>query len=396
MKSIKDINVNDKKVIVRVDYNVPIQDGKVASDVRMLESLPTLRYLLTNNAKVIVCSHLGRPDGKRNEKYSLKPVFEHLKNLLPNTKMYFCNDIESEEAETMSNELLGGELMLLENVRFYAGEEKNSEGFVNSLAKLADFFVLDAFGTAHRKHASTLGIAYKLPSAVGFLINKELIAFEKVLEQPKKPFVAVLGGAKVQDKIAMTENLLNKVNVLLIGGGMCFTFIKALKGKVGKSIVDDSKLEYCYNIIKKAIEKKVEIVLPVDFICAKSLDDERPVICEAGEIPDDLIGFDIGPKTVKLFSKKIKKAKTLVWNGPMGAYEEKWFESGTKGVAEAVAKNKKCYSVVGGGDVVSAVSKFGYNEFISHISTGGGVGLKLLEGKPLFTIQAIENGPNKN
>lgn len=391
IKVLTEMQFKGKRALLRVDYNVPIKDGEIVEDTRIVESLPTLKYLLNSGARVIVCSHLGRPDGKRNEKFSLKLVFEYLQKLLPTTKMSFCDDILSQQAVDMSNNLLNGELMMLENVRFYAGEEKNDPEFVDSLAKLADVFVMDAFGTAHRKHASTFGVAYKLPSCIGFLVKKELTAFDKILNQPKRPVVAVLGGAKISDKIDILENLINKVDVILIGGGMCFTFIKALKGKVGKSIVDDEKIELCQNLIKKAIDKRVEIILPRDFVCAESLDENADAyIYNAGEIPDDMMGLDIGPKTVKLFSKKIKKAKTLFWNGPLGAYEVKQFSYGTRNIAVSIAKNKKCYSVVGGGDVVASLKESNLGEFISHISTGGGAGLKLIEGKSLFALDAID------
>lgn len=391
IKVLTEMQFKGKRALLRVDYNVPIKDGEIVEDTRIVESLPTLKYLLNSGARVIVCSHLGRPDGKRNEKFSLKLVFEYLQKLLPTTKMSFCDDILSQQAVDMSNNLLNGELMMLENVRFYAGEEKNDPEFVDSLAKLADVFVMDAFGTAHRKHASTFGVAYKLPSCIGFLVKKELTAFDKILNQLKRPVVAVLGGAKISDKIDILENLINKVDVILIGGGMCFTFIKALKGKVGKSIVDDEKIELCQNLIKKAIDKRVEIILPRDFVCAESLDENADAyIYNAGEIPDDMMGLDIGPKTVKLFSKKIKKAKTLFWNGPLGAYEVKQFSYGTRNIAVSIAKNKKCYSVVGGGDVVASLKESNLGEFISHISTGGGAGLKLIEGKSLFALDAID------
>ncbi len=390
IKVLTELKARNKRVLVRVDYNVPMKDGEILEDTRMVESLPTIRYLISNGAKVILCSHLGRPDGKRVEKYSLKPIYEHLKELLPEVEISFCEDILSSEAEKMSNELRNGDVMLLENLRFYEGEEKNSPEFVDALAKLGDAFVMDAFGTAHRKHASTFGIAYKLPSYIGFLVKKEMNAFDKILNNPKRPMVAILGGAKIGDKIDILENLINKVDVILIGGGMCFTFIKALKGKVGKSIVDDSKLELCQNLIKKAIDKKVEIILPKDFVCARSFDDEDLYICNFGEIPDELMGLDIGPKTEKLFAKKIKKARTLFWNGPLGAYEYEQFSYGTRNTAISVAKNKKCYSVVGGGDVVASLKELNLGDFISHISTGGGAGLKLIEGKQLFALEAID------
>lgn len=389
-KMLTQLKVSNKRVLVRVDFNVPLKDGQILSDVRITESLPTIKYLLNMKAKVILCSHLGRPDGQRVESLSLKPVYEHLQKLLPN-KIYFCDDILSDKTIAMSENLNCGEILMLENVRFYEGEENNSEDFVNALSRLADCYVFDAFGTAHRKHASTYGIASKLPSAIGFLVNKELNAFDKVLNNAKSPLVAVLGGAKISDKINMTNNLLNKVDVLLIGGGMCFTFLKALGARIGKSLVDDEKVEYCYNVIKRAIEKKVEIVLPVDFVCATDVSSTNIHIYKLGDIPDDEMGLDIGPKTINLFKKKIKKAKTLIWNGPLGAYENEQFENGTKSVANAVAKNKKCYSVIGGGDIVGCLDNLGYSEFMSHISTGGGAGLKLLEGKSLCCIDLINN-----
>lgn len=390
IKTITDLNVKNKRVLVRVDYNVPVKDGVILNDVRMVDSLPTISYLINNGAKVVLCSHFGRPNGKVVEKFSLYPVFLHLKELLPSVNIKFCNDVMSEQAVQMTNQMAKGEIVFLENMRFYDGEEKNSEEFVNVLANLADLFVMDAFGTAHRKHASTFGVAYKLPSAVGFLINKELNAFDKILNKPNKPVVAILGGAKVSDKIPLIENLLNKVDAILIGGGMSFTFVKVLKGRVGKSIVDNDKLEDCYNIIKKAIEKKVEIILPQDFVCAKEMSDQSQIkTFKVGEIPDDMIGLDIGPKTIKMFSKVIKKSRTLFWNGPLGVYELKPFAKGTNDIACSVAKNKKCYSIVGGGDVVASVTNSGYSDYISHISTGGGAGLKLLEGKSLFAIDAI-------
>lgn len=395
IKVLTELDVKNKRVLVRVDYNVPIKDGKIIEDTRIIESLSTIKYLISSGAKIVLCSHLGRPDGKRVTKYSLKPVYEHLQKLLPSIKISFCEDILSNEAEKMSNELNNGEILLLENLRFYEGEEKNSAEFVDALSKLADVFVMDAFGTAHRKHASTFGIAYKLPSCIGFLVKKELSAFDKILNNPSRPVVAILGGAKIGDKIDIIENLINKVDTILIGGGMCFTFIKALKGKVGNSIVDDSKLELCQNLIKKAIDKKVEIILPKDFICASSLDDEDAYLCNFGEIPDGLMGLDIGPKTEKLFNKKIKKSRTLFWNGPLGAYEYEQFSYGTRNIAISVAKNKKCYSVVGGGDVVASLKELNLGEFISHISTGGGAGLKLIEGKQLFALDAIDKSQAK-
>lgn len=389
-KTIEDIEVSGKRVLLRVDFNVPMEGGKITSDVRIVEALPTIKYLLQHNAKLIICSHLGRPDGTPNKKYSLKPVFEKLKEYLPEYDLAFCNEVIGEKAEKMANNLKEREALLLENVRFEPGEEKNEEYMIDDLSKLADIFVLDAFGTSHRKHASTYGVSSKLPSVMGYLVQKEVETFEEILQKPQRPFVAILGGAKIKDKIDVVKNLINKVDTILIGGGMCFTFIKAIKGEVGASLVDDEKIEFCYEIIKEAINKKVKIILPVDFVCAKNIDDEAGAeIYKLGKIPADKMGLDIGPKTIKLFKKFIKRAKTVVWNGPMGVYEKPMFKNGTRSVAELVAKNKRCKSVIGGGDVVSAVEEFDLIEKFSHVSTGGGASLKLLEGKELPAISVL-------
>ncbi len=391
-KTIYDYNFASKKVLLRVDFNVPINNGRITSDVRMQAELPTIKYLLSQQAKIIICSHLGRPDGIPNKKYSLKPVFEHLKELLPNTKIYFCPETVGENAKKMADNLKDGEILLLENLRFEKGEEENSEEMVAALSSLADIFVFDAFGTSHRKHASTYGVAKKLPSAMGLLVQKEVESFDKILASPEKPFVAILGGAKISDKIDVIKNLLSKVDTVLIGGGMCFTFLKAIKGNVGASLVDDEKLDFCYDIIKTAINKKIKIILPVDFVCSENIYDEKGAeIYKLDKIPDDKMGLDIGPKTIKLFKKHIKKARTIFWNGPMGVYEKDMFKNGTKSVAELIAKNKRCTSVVGGGDVVSAVEEFGFEENFSHISTGGGASLKLMEGKELPAISVLSD-----
>lgn len=391
-KLLTDIDVYEKRVLLRVDFNVPIKDGKITSDVRIREELPTIKYLLEHKAKLIVCSHLGRPDGKPNKEFSLKIVFEMLQKLLPETTMFFCPEPIGKKAEEMANNLKSNELMLLENMRFLAGEETNSEEVVDGLCKLADIFVFDAFGTAHRKHASTYGIAKKLPSAMGFLVQKEVESFEKALSAPQRPFVAILGGAKVSDKIDVVKNLLDKVDTILIGGGMCFTFLKSIKGEVGSSLVDGEKVDFCYDVIKTAINKKVKIILPVDFVCSTSVENEKDAeVFKLGKIPQNEMGLDIGPKTVKLFKKYIKRAKTIVWNGPMGVYEKEMFANGTKAVAELIAKNKRCLSIAGGGDVVSAIEQFGLEDSFSHISTGGGASLKLLEGKELPAINALSD-----
>lgn len=397
-KVLEDFDFFDKKVFVRVDFNVPMKDGKITDDLRMVEALETIKYLLGNNAKVILCSHLGRPKGAVDEKYSLKPVYEHLKQLLPSVKIFFAETFDFDKLREQANNLNIGEILLLENIRFLPGEEKNDESLSKNLASLADYYVFDAFGTSHRQHSSTYGIAKFIPSCMGKLMQKELGIFDEVLTNPARPLVAVLGGAKIGDKLALTENLLSKVNTMLIGGGMCFTFIKALKGDVGKSLVDDSQVDFCYNVIKKAIQNKVRIVLPVDFVCAKGLEDrENIVVLKESQLSGDFMGLDIGPKTVKLFSKYIKRAKTLVWNGPMGAYEYDEFAQGTKLIAEKIAKNKKCKSVVGGGDVVSSIEKYGLQSGFYHISTGGGASLMLLEGKtlPCYDVLQDQEGGNE-
>ena len=390
-KTLKDYDFFNKRVFVRVDFNVPMKDGIITDELRIIEALPTIKYLLNNNAKVILCSHLGRPDGKVNEKYSLNPVLECLQKHLPLTKINFSKNIVGKEVEELSKNLDKGEILLLENIRFLPGEEQNDEKLSENLSKLADIFVLDAFGTAHRKHSSTYGIAKHLPSCMGLLMQKEIEVFNETLNNPKRPFVAVLGGAKIEDKLLVTENLLTKVDTLLIGGGMCFTFLKALKGDVGKSIVDESKVDFCFNVIKKAIENNVRIILPVDFVCADGLEDTNAKIYKLEDIPQDKMGLDIGPKTVKLFSKYIKKAKTLIWNGPLGAYEYPMFANGTKCIATAISKNKKCKSIVGGGDIVSAIESAGLKQYFYHISTGGGASLKLIEGKTLAGYDALNN-----
>ncbi len=391
-RKIKDLDVYEKRVLLRVDFNVPIKDGKIESDIRIVEELPTIKYLLAKRAKLIICSHLGRPDGKKIKEFSLKPVAEHLQKLLPNNPVKFIEESIGEFAQEESKKLKSGEILFLENLRFYAEEENNDVIFSRELSKLADIFVFDAFGTSHRKHASTFGVAKFLPSAMGFLMEKELKAFDEALEKPKRPLVAILGGAKVSDKLLMTENLIEKVDVLLIGGGMCFTFIKALGGKVGTSVVDDEKVKYCSDVIKKAMNKKVEIVLPIDFVCSKKIDDEKSVqIFNIGDIPKNYMGLDIGYKTVELFSKYIKKAKTIVWNGPMGVYEKDVFANGTKNLAKKIIENRKCFSIAGGGDLVNALEHFGLTKGFKHISTGGGASMKLLEGTPLSSVEVLSD-----
>lgn len=389
-KTLDDFNFYGKKVLVRVDFNVPMKDGKITDDLRIVEALSTIKYLLNCNAKVILVSHLGRPNGKVDEKYSLKPVYERLQQLLPYSRVNFTTSFDFDILHTKAEQLDKGEVLLLENIRFLPQEEENDQELSKKLASLADIFVFDAFGTAHRKHCSTYGVAEFLPSCMGRLVQKEIEVFHEILTNPKRPLVAILGGAKIADKLDVTENLLKKVDVMLIGGGMCFTFLKALKADIGKSIVDDEKVDFCYNVIKSAIKNNVTLVLPVDFVCSKSLEKrEEIVILKQSELHGDYMGLDIGPETIKLFSSYIKKAKTLVWNGPMGAYEYNEFASGTRQLAEFVAKNKHCKSVAGGGDVVAAIQEYNLADKFYHISTGGGASLKLLEGKSLVCVDVL-------
>ena len=390
-KTLNDFDFYDKRVLVRVDFNVPMKDGKISNDIRMVEALTTIKYLLNSNAKVILVSHLGRPDGVVKKEYSLKPIYEHLKELLPVTDIRFSDsfdfDVLREKVDAMSR----GEILMLENIRFLPQEEENDDDLSKNLASLADIFVMDAFGTAHRKHSSTYGVAKFLPSCMGKLLEKEIVIFDETLNNPNRPLVAILGGAKISDKLLMTENLLNKVDVMLIGGGMCFTFLKALRADVGASLVDDDKIEFCYNVIKTAIKNNVRIILPMDFVCAKDVNSQEVKILKDSELSGDIMGLDIGPRSIKLFAKYIKEARTIVWNGPMGAYEYEKFANGTKKIAELIASNKKSKSIVGGGDVVSAIKKFHLENGFYHISTGGGASLKLLEGKTLSSYDVLED-----
>ncbi|MGD9901161.1 MAG: phosphoglycerate kinase [Spirochaetales bacterium] len=389
-KLVTDLDVRGKRVLLRVDFNVPIQNGQIVSDIRILSAIPTIKHLTDNGAKVIICSHLGRPDGKNNKQFSLKPVADYLGKILTE-KVFFAKDTIGEDAVKKAEKLKEGQILVLENTRFNDGEKDNDAAFIKGLASLADLYVDDAFGTSHRKESSTYGVAKLLPNAIGFLIAKELDYFNKALLEPERPFVAILGGAKIEDKLGVINNLLDKVDALIIGGGMSYTFSKAMGGKIGKSIVDNNQVDYCYNVIKKALNSGVKILLPVDDVCALSMDSkEKPKVFASGQISDEYMGLDIGPKTVKLFSKEIKRAKTIMWNGPMGVFEEAFYSNGTKMIAKAVATSK-AFSIVGGGDTASAVEQYGYSESVSHISTGGGASLMLLEGKELPAVSVIDN-----
>lgn len=385
-KTVKDIDVNGKKVLVRCDFNVPLDENlNITDDTRITAALPTIKYLMENGAKVILCSHLGRPKGEVNEKYSLKPVSKRLSELL-NTDVKFATDIVGDSAKSMVDSLEDGEVGLLENVRFDPREEKNDEDLSKELASLCDgIYVNDAFGTAHRAHSSTEGVSHFVKEAVaGFLMQKEIEFLSGTLENPKKPFVAILGGAKVSDKIGVIENLLEKVDKILIGGGMAFTFLKAQGFEIGKSICEDDKLEEANNILKKAEEKNVKIVLPKDVHIAKEFSNEsEDKIVQITNIPADYEGMDIGLKTIETFIDELEGAKTILWNGPLGVCEFDKFRIGTEKIAEAISKNGMAISVVGGGDSVAAIKKLGLEKNFSHISTGGGASLELLEGKAL-------------
>ncbi len=391
-KTIQDIDVSGKKVLVRVDFNVPLaEDGTVSDDKRIVAALPTIKYLLENKAKVILCSHLGRPKGTVNPKYSLAPVGARLSELLPDTKIWFAEDTIGESAKTAIADMKDGEIVLLENVRFYPEEEKNDPAFAKALASLADIFVSDAFGTVHRAHASTAGVASYLPAVAGFLIGKELGVMGEALENPKRPFVAILGGAKVADKIGVIKNLLGKCDSLIVGGGMAYTFLKAQGYGIGTSLLDADSIDLAKELMEEARAKGVNLLLPVDNVVAKEFDaNAEHKVVKSTEIPDGWMGMDIGPKTVELFRKTIVEAATVIWNGPMGVFEFPAFAEGTKKIAAACAECRGV-TIIGGGDSASAVKKLGFADKMTHISTGGGASLEFLEGKVLPGVAVLND-----
>ncbi len=389
-KTIRDIDVYNKKVLVRVDFNVPLKDGVITDDNRIKEEIPTLKYLLDNGAAVIVMSHLGRPEGQVNLKYSLKPTVARLSEYL-GREVLFADDCIGESAYELAKGLESGQVLMLENLRFYAEEEENDKDFCEKLAKLADVYVNDAFGTAHRKHASTYGVAKLLPNAVGFLIEKELKMIVDTINEPKRPFVGILGGAKVSDKITIVESLLNKVDTLIVGGAMAYTFLAAQNFNMGNSLVEREMVGEAQRLLTLAQEKGVTLMLPCDHVVTDNF--ENPTVIKNTKnpnVPVEMLGMDIGKQTVKQYKNAVKHAKTVIWNGPMGVFENKNFENGTKQVAKALAKTK-AITIIGGGDSAAAVIKFGYAKKISHISTGGGASLKLFEGKVLPAVDVIEN-----
>lgn len=390
-KTFKDIPVSGKRVLVRVDYNVPLdENGNITDDTRITATLPTLSYLLKQNAKVILCSHLGRPKGVYNAAFSLAPVAKRLSQIL-DMPVKLASDVVGESAKQLVSQMQDGEVVMLENVRFHAEEEDNNEEFAKELASLADIFVNDAFGTAHRAHASNAGVTRYLPAVAGFLMGSEIMALDGYIQNAELPFVVILGGAKVSDKIGVISNLLPKASVILIGGAMANTFIAAKGGNLGFSRYEADKVEVAKRILEEAEKQNVKIVLPVDVVASTEFSENAPCKnMDAFNIKDGYQAMDIGRKTCKLFAKEIKRAKTIVWNGPMGVFEFKKYQNGTKSVAKAIAKNGGI-SIVGGGDSASAMQQLGFADKITHISTGGGASLKFLEGANLPGVSLLQD-----
>ncbi len=389
-KTIRDVDVKGKRVLVRVDFNVPIDEtGNVTDDTRIIAVLPTIEYLIEKGAKVILVSHLGRPNGKVVEKLRMDPVAQRLAELL-GKEIIKTDECIGDEPKEAIKKMKEGDVLLIENIRFYPEEEANDPQFSKQLAELADIYVNDAFGTAHRAHASTVGVAEYLPAVSGFLMKKELDCLGSVLENPKRPFIAILGGAKVSDKIGVLKNLLDKVDSLLIGGGMAYTLLKAKGLEIGKSLFEKDKLSVAKEIIEEAERKRVNLVLPVDVVVTPELKEDAPYkTVKVEEIPHDHIGVDIGEETVKIFSGFIKQAKTIVWNGPMGVFELEPFAAGTRGIASALAESN-AVTIIGGGDSAAAVRQMGFADKMTHISTGGGASLKFLEGKELPGVKVLD------
>lgn len=391
-KTIKDVNFEGKRALVRCDFNVPMEDGKITDDGRIRAALPTIKYLVEAKAKVILMSHLGRPKGEPKAQFSLNKVADRLAELVGQPVKFAQSDVVVDDnVRKIASELQNGEIMLLENVRYRKEETDNDLHFAKELSELGDIFVQEAFGTAHRAHASTAGVAEYLPAVSGFLIEKEVKFLGDAVADPKRPFVAIMGGAKVADKIKVIDNLLEKVDTLIIGGGMSYTFFKAKGYEIGSSILDENGIELAKEIMDKANKLNKDLVLPVDIVVADKFENEANTkTVDAENIPSDMMGLDIGPKSIELFNKKIAEAKTVVWNGPVGVFEMESFAKGTRAVADALAESD-CISIIGGGDSAAAIKKFGLEDKMTHISTGGGASLEFLEGKELPGIAVIED-----
>ena len=392
-KTIEDINVRGKKCLVRCDFNVPLKDGKITDENRLVGAMPTIKYLIDNGAKVILCSHLGKPKGEPKPELSLAPVATRLSEMLGQEVVFAADaNVVGENAKKAVAEMKDGEVVLLENTRYRKEETKNEEGYSKELASLAEIFVNDAFGTAHRAHCSTVGAGQFLEERVcGYLIQKELDFLGSAVENPVRPFLAILGGAKVSDKLGVINNLLEKVDTLIIGGGMAYTFIKALGHEIGTSLLEEDKVAYAKEMMDKAKAKGVNLLLPVDVVYAdRFAEDAQPHITEGRDIPADCMGLDIGPKTRELFANAVRESKTVVWNGPMGVFEFENFANGTKAIAQAMA-DVDATTIIGGGDSAAAVNQMGFGDKMSHISTGGGASLEFLEGKELPGIVALDD-----
>ena len=386
-KTVRDIDVSGKRVLVRVDFNVPLRDGVVTDNSRIRAALPTIEYLVNNGAKVILMSHLGRPKGVE-EKFRLDPVAQELADLL-GKEVEKADSIVGDEVKEAVDKLEPGDVLLLENLRFNEGEKKNDPEFAKQLAELADIYVNDAFGASHRAHASIVGVAAYLPAVAGFLLEKEVDTLTSILENPGKPFVAILGGSKVSDKIGVIDTFLDIVDALLIGGGMCFTFLKAKGFYIGNSLLEEDKIEYCRQAIEKAQQKGVELYLPSDVVVAREISpDAEAVVVDVDAIPEGWMGLDIGPDTISVYREVISGARTIFWNGPMGVFEIDQFSRGTEEVAKAIAESGAT-SIVGGGDSIAALRKFHLEDKVSFVSTGGGASLELLEGKKLPGVEAL-------
>ena len=392
-KTIDDINVKGKRVLVRCDFNVPMKDGKISDDTRITASLPTIKKLISDGGKIILCSHMGKPKGVPVPELSLAPVAKRLSELLGKEVAFVKNDnVVGDNVTAAVNAMKDGDVILLENTRYRAEETKNGENFSKELGELADIFVNDAFGSAHRAHSSTVGVASFVDTTVsGYLMKKEIDFLGNAVEDPKRPFIAVLGGSKVSSKISVIENLLEKVDVLIIGGGMAYTFVKAQGGKIGKSLLEDEYLDFAKKMFDKAKEKKVKLLIPVDTVVAKEFSNDVPFhTVKIDEIPDDEMGLDIGPDTIKLYKDALKEAKTILWNGPMGVFEMSNFAKGTLELAQAMA-DLDAITIIGGGDSAAAVKQFNLEDKMTHISTGGGASLEFLEGTELPGLAALDD-----